>query len=91
MARDEMWDGLREHAKQVHAERVAKNPERIEFAIKQFAKNNNENFLKNPSNGHFHCRRKSDDKLFQFWTSTGKILGESKRGIHNLIQILNGR
>lgn len=91
MARDEMWDGLREHAKQVHAERVAKNPERIEFAIKQFEKNNIEYCLKNPSNGHFHCRRKSDDKLFQFWASTGKILGESKRGIHNLIQILNGR
>lgn len=88
MARDELWDGLREHAKEVHAKRVSKNPDRIEFAIKQFEKNNIEYCLKNASNGHFHCRRKSDDKLIQFWASTGKILGESKRGIHNLIQML---
>ncbi len=67
-----------------------KNPDRIQFAIKQFETNNIEYQLKNESNGHFHCRRKSDDKLFQFWAGTGKILGcEHARGIHTLIKLLN--
>ena len=89
MARDEMWDALKEHSKQVHKERVAKNTDRIQFAIQQFEKHNIEYLLKNDVNGHFHCRRKSDDKLFQFWASAGKILGfENKRGIHQLIKLL---
>lgn len=33
MARDELWDALKDHAKQVHSERVAKNPDRIAYAI----------------------------------------------------------
>lgn len=89
MARDEMWDGLKEHGKQVHQERIAKNPDRIAYAIKQFEMNNIEYTLKNEQIGHFHCRRKSDDKLFQFWAGTGKILGyENLRGIHTLIKLL---
>lgn len=36
MARDELWDALKDHAKQVHLERVAKNPDRIAYAIQQF-------------------------------------------------------
>lgn len=36
MARDELWDALKDHAKQVHSERVAKNPDRIAYAIQQF-------------------------------------------------------
>ena len=35
-------------------------------------------------------RRKSDDKLFQFYAGTGKIMGfENKRGIHSLIRLLD--
>ena len=34
--------------------------------------------------------RKSDDKLFQFYAGTGKIMGfENKRGIHSLIRLLD--
>ena len=89
MVRDEIWDALKEHAKKVHKERVAKNPDRIAYAIEQFEKHNIEYSLKNEQIGHFHCRRKSDDKLFQFWASTGKILGyENPRGIHTLIRLL---
>ncbi len=87
---DEIWDALKDHSKHVHQERIAKNPDRIQYAIEQFRKNNIEFVLKNEINGHFHCFRKSDDKLFQFWAGTGKILGHSKRGIHNLIAMLNG-
>ncbi len=90
MARDELWDELKKHAKAVHAERVSKNSERIAFAIKQFEAHNIEYVLKNAEIGHFHCRRKSDDKLFQFYAGTGKIQGcERVRGIHSLIKMLD--
>ena len=87
---DESFDcGYHEYAKEKHEKRVAENPDRIAFAIKQFENNNIEYTLKNEATGHFHCRRKSDDKLFQFYAGTGKIVGVSnKRGIHEFIKIL---
>lgn len=88
MSRED-FEGLKELAKQNHAERVAKNPDRIQYAIEQFEKHNIEYSLKNETTGHFHCRRKCDDKLFQFYAGTGKIQGyENKRGIHALIRLL---
>lgn len=81
--------GYHLYAKEMHEERVSKNVERIDYAIEQFKKNNIEYSLKNVQTGHFHCRRKSDDKLFQFWAGTGKILGYDRlRGIHALIKLL---
>lgn len=79
-------------AQQKHAERVVKTPDRVAYAIKQFEAHNIEYLLKNPTAGHFHCRRKSDDKLFQFWAGTGKILGiDNQRGIHALVALLDDR
>ena len=70
--------------------RVEKTPARVEYAVRQFQAHGIEFELKNPSIGHFHCRRKSDDKLFQFWAGTGKIMGyDHKRGIHALIAMLD--
>ena len=68
----------------------AKTPmgERLHFAIEQLKKYNIEHSLKNEGSGHLHCRRKSDDKLIQFWAGTGKIMEYEERGIHNLIIIL---
>lgn len=83
--------GYHLYAEEKHKDRVAKNPTRIEYAIKQFEDHNIEYELKNAQTGHFHCRRKSDDKLFQFYAGTGKIQGYSNiRGIHALIKILEG-
>ena len=63
--------------------------DRIDYAIKQFESHGIEYSLKNEQTGHFHCHRKSDDKLFQFYAGTGKLLGnDSERGIHALIKIL---
>lgn len=63
--------------------------DRIDYAVKQLESHGIEYSLKNEQTGHFHCRRKSDDKLFQFYAGTGKILGnDSERGIHALIKIL---
>ena len=62
--------------------------ERIQFATEQLNKHDIEFSLKNEQSGHLHCRRKSDDKLIQFWASTGKIMGHEVVGIHNLITLL---
>lgn len=86
---DSFDGGYHLYAEEKHRERVAKNPDRIEYAVHQFEMNNIEYALKNAQTGHFHCRRKSDDKLFQFWAGTGKILGYDRlRGVHALIKLL---
>lgn len=89
---EESFDGgYHLYAEEKHRERVAKNSDRIAFAIKQFEKHDIEYTLKNEQTEHFHCRRKSDDRLFQFWAGTGKIYGYDRlRGIHSLIKLLEG-
>ena len=88
MSRED-FEGIAQIAKENHRNRVAKNPDRIQYAIEQFEKNGIEYYLKNEQTGHFHCHRKSDDKLFQFYAGTGKIMGyQNARGIHALIKIL---
>lgn len=83
--------GYHLYAKEKHVQRVAKTPERIKYAIQQLEAHNIEYSLKNAAIGHFHCRRKSDDALIQFWAGTGKIMGYSNlRGIHNLIKVCEG-
>ena len=88
---EESFDGgYHLYAEQKHKERVTKNPSRIEYAIEQFEQHSIEYQLKNAQTGHFHCWRKTDDKLFQFYAGTGKIMGRNIRGIHNLIKLLEG-
>ena len=88
MSRED-FEGIAQLAKENHKNRVAKNPDRIKYAIEQFEKNGIEYYLKNEQTGHFHCHRKSDDKLFQFYAGTGKIMGyQNARGIHALIKML---
>lgn len=72
----------------LHKERVNRNPDRAEYAIKKFEEHEIKYKLKNEENCHFHAWRKSDDELFEFWAGTGKIKGMEERGIKNLIQIL---
>lgn len=89
MSRED-FEAIARNAKANHDRRVADNPNRIRYAIEQFEKHNIEYVLKNEQTGHFHCRRKSDDKLFQFYAGTGKIMGfEHQRGIHILIKMLD--
>lgn len=58
-------------------------------AVEQFEKHNIEYTLKNEQTGHFHCRRKRDGKLLQFYAGTGKIMGCSTlRGINSFIRLL---
>jgi uncharacterized protein YaaR (DUF327 family) len=62
--------------------------ERLQYATEQLVKHDIEFSLKNEQTGHFHCRKKSDDKLIQFWAGTGTIMGHEESGIHNLIKLL---
>ena len=78
----EDYEVIKALAKDNHRKRVAENPQRIKYAIEQFDKNGIRYSLKNEQIGHFHCWRKSDNKLFNFYASTGKIQGEeNRRGI----------
>jgi hypothetical protein len=90
MSRED-FEGIREYAREQHKKRVADNPNRIQYAIEQFEKHGIEYTLKNKETGHFHCRRKADNKLFQFYAGTGKIMGyKNKRGIHTLLRLCKG-
>ena len=84
----EVFDAVKADCKARHNERVAKTPDRIDYAIEQFEKNGIRYKLKNEAIGHFHCWRKSDNKLYQFWAGTGKILGYRNRGINLLVREL---
>ena len=88
MSRED-FEGQREYSKKLHTKRVSDIANRIEYAKKQFEKYDIEYILKNAQTGHFHVRRKSDDKLFQFYAGTGKIQGYSQRGVHKLIRMVN--
>lgn len=83
MSRED-FEGIREHAKCVHDERVAKTPARVEYAIKQLEKANLEYRVCNASNGHIQVWG-FDGTLYNFWAGTGKIQGFERRGIHTLI------
>lgn len=74
--------------KEMHRQRVAKTPARIEYAKKLLEQHGIKYALKCEETGHFHCWRRSDGKLIQFWAGTGKIMGhQNLRGIHNLIKL----
>ena len=88
--RDELWDALKAHGKEVHAERMAKMSDRIGYAKRQFQKHGIRFELVNELNGQFKCWRKSDGKMFQFFAGTGKIQGSDFRGIKNAVRIMEG-
>ena len=84
------FEMINQRAAYRHKKSVNTIPEKIEYAKKKFHENGIQYELKNSGIGHFHCFRKSDDELFQFWVRTGKIMGRDDiRGIGALIRELN--
>lgn len=84
----EVFDIYSEYVKEQHRKRVAKTPDRVAYAEKLLEQHGIKYELKNKEIGHFHCWRKSDNKLVQFWAGTGKIMGyKNARGIKSLISI----
>lgn len=86
MSRED-FEGIAENAKRIHAERVAKTPDRIAYAKNMLDKNGIRYALKSAENGHMHVWD-SSGALWQFWCSTGKILGREDRGIHRLVKLI---
>jgi hypothetical protein len=85
MSRED-FEGIRDHAKRTHTERVSKNPDRIRFALYMLKSADVEHVLKNEQTGHIHAWDKSG-QLQQFWAGTGTIFGREFRGIHNFIKL----
>ena len=84
----EVFDYYKEYCKEQHRKRVAKTPDRIAYAAKMLEQRSIKYELKNQNTGHFHCRRKSDNQLIQFWAGTGKIMGyQNARGLKALLSI----
>lgn len=75
--------------KEMHRQRVAKNPDRLEYAIEQLE--NNAIFYKvcNKQTGQINCVL-DDGSIITFYAGTGKIQGHTRiRGIHALVRLCN--
>ena len=70
------WQGLREDFKQKHKERVAKTPQRIEYAKQEFEKHSIDAELKNEQTGQFNIE--AGTHIITYYCSTGKILVDNK-------------
>ena len=77
--------------KEMHKERVAKNPERLEYA---------ENILKANGIKYKVCNKETaqinaytaEGKLYTFYAGTGKIKGyRNARGIHTFLRLCKGQ
>ena len=63
----EYWRDVKPIYKQMHDERVAKTPDRIEYTIERFTKHNIPFELKNEATGQFNIRkRKTNNSLLLF-------------------------
>jgi len=83
----EYWKDVKPFYKGLHSQRVAKTPDRIEYAISEFTKNGISAELKNEQTGQFNIRK--DNNIIVYYCSTGKVLLNNKpkeaRGIKYVI------
>lgn len=86
---NEDFSALREYAKEKHAKRVAKNPERLAFALQRIREAGFKVLSTNEESTQIVVQTYNSPKRFVFWAGTGKVLGyPTKRGINNFIQLL---
>lgn len=85
----EYWADVKPIYKEIHKKRVAKTPNRIEYSIEQFKKNNIPYELKNEVTGQFNLRKGTN--IIVYYCSTGKVLLNNKlqnnRGIKFTINL----
>lgn len=85
----EYWKDVKPYYKELHDKRVAKTPNRIEYSIEQFEKNNIPYELKNEITGQFNIRKGTN--IIVYYCSTGKVLLNNKprnnRGIEFVIRL----
>ena len=86
MSRED-FEGIREYAKKQHQERVAKNPERLEYAVKLLKENGITFKVCNETTGQINCYF-ANGNMLTFYAGTGKIQGYvSVRGIRAFIRL----
>lgn len=83
----EYWKDVKPIYKEIHNERVAKTPGRIEYTIKKFTEKKIPFELKNKTTGQFNIKK--GRQTIVYYCSTGKILLNNKpkeaRGIAYVI------
>lgn len=80
MSRED-WDGIREHARRQHQERVAKTPQRLEYATKLLKENNISFIVHHDATGQINAYFENG-RCLTFYAGTGKIKGyDNIRGI----------
>ncbi len=73
--------------KEMHKQRVAKTPARLEYAKKMLNENNITYKVCNEQTGQINCFL-SNGQIMIFYAGTGKIKGyEHARGIHNFVKL----
>lgn len=76
--------------KELHKQRVAENPQRLENAVKILKDNGITFKVCNETTGQINCYFANGNCL-TFYAGTGKIQGyKNLRGIHNFVRLCNG-
>ena len=90
MSRED-FEGIRDYAKKQHQERVAKNPQRLEYAVKLLRDNGITFKVCNEATGQINCYF-ADGKCLTFYAGTGKIQGYvNVRGIRAFIRLCKNK
>ena len=77
--------------KDLHKQRVAKNPQRLEYAKKLLSENGITFKVCNEQTGQINCYF-ANGTIYTFYAGTGKIQGyKNLRGIHNFVRLCKGQ
>ena len=76
--------------KQMHKQRVAKTPERLEYAVKLLKENGITFKVCNETTGQINCYF-ANGHILTFYAGTGKIQGyKNVRGINSFVKLCKG-
>ena len=76
--------------KELHKQRVAENPKRLEYAVKLLKENGIAFKVCNEQTAQINCF--ANGRILTFYAGTGKIQGyKNLRGIHNLVKLCKGK
>lgn len=77
--------------KELHKQRVAQNPKRLEYAVKLLKDNDIKFKVCNEQTAQINCYF-ANGKCLTFYAGTGKIQGyKNLRGIHNFLRLCKGK
>ena len=82
----EDFEGIKQLARANHAERVAKTPQRLRYAVEQLDKHCVTYKVCNEATGQINCYF-ANGNMLTFYAGTGKIKGHEQRGIVNFLKL----